>query len=91
MTSVVVRRRDFSLSEEQQQISEVFAALFERECPTTRVRDAEPLGFDAALWRVLTETGVVSMALPSRLGSINSMTKLSPINHSEAQRLSVLE
>ena len=63
-----VRRRDFSLSEEQQQISEVFAALFERECPTTRVRDAEPLGFDAELWRVLTETGVVSMALPSSVG-----------------------
>ena len=48
--------------------SEVFATLSEHECPTTRVRDAEPLGFDADLWRVLTETGVVSMALPSTAG-----------------------
>jgi alkylation response protein AidB-like acyl-CoA dehydrogenase len=63
-----VRRQDYSLSFEQQQIKDVFGGFFERECPTERVRAAEPLGFDADLWALVTDSGIVSMALPEAVG-----------------------
>jgi alkylation response protein AidB-like acyl-CoA dehydrogenase len=64
----IVRRQDYSLSDEQQQIKEVFGGLFEMECPTERVRAAEPSGFDADLWALVTNSGIVSMALPEAAG-----------------------
>jgi len=63
-----VRRKDYSLSEEQQQIAAVFSAFFERESPSDLVRAAEPLGFDAGLWKLATGSGVVSMAVPESVG-----------------------
>ena len=62
------RRRNFTLSEEQRQLQEVFTALFQKESPTSRVRAAEPLGFDRELWRQLTEAGIVAMGLPEAAG-----------------------
>ena len=35
------------------------AALLEHQCPLTRVRKAEPLGFDAELWRAVTNAAGV--------------------------------
>ncbi|HEY3669671.1 MAG TPA: acyl-CoA dehydrogenase family protein [Acidimicrobiia bacterium] len=68
MSPRVIRRQDYSLSEEQLQLSKVFASLFERESPSVRVRAAEPVGFDADLWQQLTGAGVISMALPEAVG-----------------------
>ena len=53
---------DLTLSGEQKQLVESFAALYARESPTERVRAAEPLGFDAKLWQALREIGVLEMA-----------------------------
>ncbi len=68
MGADTLRRRDFSLSLEQQELRGAFAALFEKESPSTRVRAAEPGGFDAELWRTLTGAGTVTMGLPVSSG-----------------------
>jgi alkylation response protein AidB-like acyl-CoA dehydrogenase len=67
-TTRTVRRKDHSLSEEQQQIAAVFSGFFEHESPSDVVRAAEPLGFDADLWTLATGSGIVSMALPESVG-----------------------
>ncbi|OBK18115.1 acyl-CoA dehydrogenase family protein [Mycobacterium asiaticum] len=54
---------DLSLSDEQRQLVESFAALFARESTAARVRAAEPLGFDPDLWNALVDTGAVEMAV----------------------------
>ncbi|CAM2846580.1 acyl-CoA dehydrogenase [Mycobacterium intermedium] len=59
---------DLSLTGEQRQLVESFAALFARESGSERVRSAEPLGFDAQLWKALRETGVVEMAVDDDAG-----------------------
>src|SRR5690606_20329307 len=56
------------LTDDQRAIEEVFGGFFRRESPTTVVRDAEPLGFDAALWAKLAELGGAAMGLPEALG-----------------------
>lgn len=63
-----LRRNDYSLTEEQRDVEAVFADFFLRECPGSRVRDAEPLGHDEKLWRSLTSTGAVTMGVPEELG-----------------------
>jgi alkylation response protein AidB-like acyl-CoA dehydrogenase len=63
-----LRRQDFSLSAEQQELRDVFAGFFEKECPSARVRAAEPLGFDAAFWQQLVAAGAVTMGLPEAAG-----------------------
>ena len=54
---------DLSLSDEQQQLVDSFAAMYARESTSQRVRTAEPLGFDPKLWEALVQTGVVEMAV----------------------------
>ncbi|ORV82944.1 acyl-CoA dehydrogenase family protein [Mycolicibacterium iranicum] len=54
---------DLTLTEEQRQLVDSFAALFTRESSSDRVRAAEPLGFDRQLWEALRGTGVIDMAL----------------------------
>jgi alkylation response protein AidB-like acyl-CoA dehydrogenase len=68
MESTVLRRHDASLSADQQELRGAFEALFTKECPSSRVRASEPLGFDPALWRTLVDTGVLTMALPESVG-----------------------
>ncbi len=65
---VVLRKHDFSLTREQEELRDAFASFFTRECPTTRVRDAEPLGHDAKLWAQIVDLGAVSMGLPATRG-----------------------
>lgn len=59
---------DLTLSEEQRQLVDSFVALYLRESSAERVRAAEPLGFDPALWAALSATGVVEMAVPEERG-----------------------
>src|SRR4051794_959245 len=40
----------------------------EKECPPARVRAAEPLGFDADLWREVVAMGLPAIAVPAELG-----------------------
>ena len=59
---------DLSLSGEQQQLVESFAAIYARESTPERVRAAEPSGFDPRLWSALLSTGAVEMAVTSTAG-----------------------
>lgn len=54
---------DLSLSDEQRQLVDSFAAMYARESTSQRVRAAEPLGFDPKLWEALVQTGAVDMAV----------------------------
>lgn len=63
-----LRRNDYSLSDDQESVRQAFAEFFTEECPTTRVRAAEPLGYDERLWQALTKLGAVSMGLPESAG-----------------------
>ncbi|OBG57619.1 acyl-CoA dehydrogenase family protein [Mycobacterium sp. E735] len=59
---------DLSLTSEQRQLVDSFAALFTRESTSERIRAAEPSGFDAKLWKALLETGAVEMAVGEAAG-----------------------
>lgn len=59
---------DLSLSSEQQQLVDAFAALYARESPPERIRAAEPVGFDSKLWKALLEIGAVEMAVDEAAG-----------------------
>jgi alkylation response protein AidB-like acyl-CoA dehydrogenase len=59
---------DLTLSSEQRQLVDSFAALYARESTSERIRAAEPTGFDPRLWKALRETGVVEMAVGEAAG-----------------------
>ena len=59
---------DLSLTPEQEQLVESFGALFTKQAGPERVRAAEPLGFDEALWRQVRDQGVIEMALDEAHG-----------------------
>ncbi len=59
---------DLSLTGEQRQLVDSFAALFARESTSERIRAAEPSGFDLKLWRALLETGAVEMSVDETAG-----------------------
>ena len=63
-----MRRRDFSLSQEQSDLRESVAQFFARESPPDVVRAAEPLAFDADVWSKVARLGVLSMAVPESAG-----------------------
>jgi alkylation response protein AidB-like acyl-CoA dehydrogenase len=63
-----LRRQDFALDDNQQAVRDAFAGFFRKECPTTLVRAAEPLGFDKGLWTQLSGMGVAGMSLPATVG-----------------------
>ena len=48
---------DLALSDDQERLVSVFQTFFAKESPPDRVRDAEPLGFDAELWAKLADLG----------------------------------
>lgn len=64
----VLRPADFSLSEEQGALRDVVRAFFAKRCSSERVRAAEPIGWDPALWDELADLGLVSMAVPEERG-----------------------
>jgi len=59
-------------SEDQESLIALVRSFLEKEVPIARVRAAEPIGFDAALWRGLSELGVTGMALPTARGGTGS-------------------
>lgn len=69
---MVIRRNDYSLSSEQEEVRDLFADFFKNEVPSTRVREAEPVGFDARLWKQLAGMGAISMGLPEAHGGAGS-------------------
>jgi alkylation response protein AidB-like acyl-CoA dehydrogenase len=85
---VVPRRADFSLSTEQDELRAAFASFFERECPSVRVRDSEPLGFDEKLWRQLLDMGVLTMGVPEdRGGDGADLVDLALVLEAQGERL----
>jgi len=63
-----LRYTDYSLADDQEAVRDAFREFFTGECPTTRVRAAEPLGYDAKLWGQFAELGAASMGLPESAG-----------------------
>lgn len=59
---------DLTLSGEQRQLVDSFASIYAKESTTERVRSAQPLGFDPALWKALHDIGVVEMAVDHAAG-----------------------
>jgi alkylation response protein AidB-like acyl-CoA dehydrogenase len=59
---------DFDLDPIEQQVADSYARFFSDQVPLSRVRAAEPLGFDQALWQRLVESRVIGMALPADSG-----------------------
>ena len=71
MTSVdpwEFRRQDYSLDRDQQDVRDAFSEFFLKESPSSVVRAAEPLGYDARLWAALVDMGVTTMSLPAAAG-----------------------
>jgi alkylation response protein AidB-like acyl-CoA dehydrogenase len=64
----VLRRADFSLSDEQEALRDNFKAIFERSCPIDRVKDAGPVGYDEKIWRQLLDMRIVAMGVPEESG-----------------------
>lgn len=64
----VLRPADFTLSDEQVELRELIRTFLAKNCSSQRVRAAEPMGWDPALWEALTALHVVEMALPEARG-----------------------
>jgi alkylation response protein AidB-like acyl-CoA dehydrogenase len=63
----MLRRADFSLSEEQEAVRGAFRTALERSCPIERVDAAaatDPPGYDEKVWRQLLDMRVVAMGVP---------------------------
>jgi alkylation response protein AidB-like acyl-CoA dehydrogenase len=56
------------LSDDQNLLKESFERFFQTESSIARVRAAEPLGFDRALWDGLLEIGALTMRAPAHAG-----------------------
>jgi alkylation response protein AidB-like acyl-CoA dehydrogenase len=67
-TLPVLRHRDYSLDDVQVDLRDTMAQFFERECPSTVVRDVDPLGFDPKLWAKVRDVGLLTMSLPEAVG-----------------------
>jgi alkylation response protein AidB-like acyl-CoA dehydrogenase len=68
MDGLELRYSDYALTDDQESVRDAFRDFFTSECPSPRVRAAEPLGHDEKLWGQLTEMGAASMGLPESAG-----------------------
>jgi alkylation response protein AidB-like acyl-CoA dehydrogenase len=59
---------DLDFSDDQEALRDTLREFFEKESPPAVVRAAEPLGFDAALWRKAVEMGLGAIAVPEDRG-----------------------
>jgi alkylation response protein AidB-like acyl-CoA dehydrogenase len=59
---------DLKLTEDDAIIERTFAKFLSTESTSKRVRAAEPLGFDAALWDQAVSMGAPSMGVPEAMG-----------------------
>src|ERR1700709_1484984 len=88
MSLFELRRNDYSLDEHLTAVRDLFQDFFASECPTSRVRQAEPVGFDADLWKSLSTIGVVSMGLPAAVnGDDASLVALTLVAEQAGARL----
>ena len=56
------------LSDDQKVLQDSFARVFRQESTSSRIRAAEPLGFDPALWAALVAAGLPLMRVPEDAG-----------------------
>lgn len=63
-----MRRHNYELDEIGQALLVSYGSFFRDQCPTSRVRAAEPFGFDQELWDRLVELGTTRMSLPDSAG-----------------------
>lgn len=68
MDRYVLRREDYSLSEDQTELQSAYQKFFKSSCSIETVRAAEAIGFDKSLWERLCATGATTMALPDSVG-----------------------
>jgi len=61
---------DLDFSEEQEMLRQTVRGVCERHSPIARVRALEddPIGYDKAFWRQLTDLGLLGLTLPERYG-----------------------
>ncbi|MFF2131432.1 acyl-CoA dehydrogenase family protein [Streptomyces olivochromogenes] len=59
---------DLDFTDDQTALRDALRTFFEKESSTAAVRAAEPLGFDAALWRKVVDLGLAAIAVPEHLG-----------------------
>ncbi len=64
----VLRRADFALSAEHEALQGAFRTFLDKQCTTERVRAAEPLGWDLALWDQFRELRPAVMGVPADRG-----------------------
>jgi alkylation response protein AidB-like acyl-CoA dehydrogenase len=65
---------NLDLSGDQELLRETFAGFFAKESGVDRVRGAEPLGFDEALWHELVTLGATTLAIPEAHGGGGGQT-----------------
>ncbi|MCH7644430.1 MAG: acyl-CoA dehydrogenase family protein [Myxococcales bacterium] len=63
-----LRRLDYSLSEDHDDLQTAYRQFFKTHCPIETVRAAEESGFDKSLWERLCAMGATTMALPDIVG-----------------------
>jgi len=63
---------NLELSQEQQMLRDSLERLFQKESTSARIRAAEPLGFDRALWNELIALGLPLMRVPDESGGAGS-------------------
>jgi alkylation response protein AidB-like acyl-CoA dehydrogenase len=63
-----LRRLDYSLSDEHNDLQAAYRQFFKTHCPIDTVRAAEASGFDKNLWERLCAMGATTMALPHSSG-----------------------
>src|SRR5262245_46420700 len=61
---------NFELSEDQQLLRENFARYLDENSSMSRLRAAQPSGFDPALWSGLAELGAFSLRVPEDAGGV---------------------
>lgn len=59
---------DLRTTDIQDQLCSAFRDFLEDQCPTTRVREAEPLGFDSKLWNEMLAMDTVALGVPEDHG-----------------------
>jgi alkylation response protein AidB-like acyl-CoA dehydrogenase len=59
---------DLNFSDDQSALRDTLRDFFTKESPPDVVREAEPLGFDAALWDNVVDLGLCSIAVPESQG-----------------------
>ena len=66
--TISIRWNDYALADEQSDLRAVLQQFFSDHSPAERVRAAEPLGFDRALWEQVVQVGISKLALPEEVG-----------------------